>query len=110
MDLQFYSSAPHAKARPRLDEILANGSKRIMIACAFCTNAGVEVLRRHIERLRLPGSCLVVSAENPTDIPAVNCLAEQAPGAVWMHNSGPLPREMNVGRALMHSKVFYSDA
>jgi hypothetical protein len=51
-----------------------------------------------------------VSAETPTDVEAVNDLAEQAPGRVWMHKAGKLPYEIKVGSALMHSKVFYSEA
>src|SRR4029077_18825816 len=69
-----------------------------------------SIMRRHFTRLRMPDSCLVVSAEPPTDIAAVNALARDAPGSVWMHKTGKLPYENKVGSALMHSKVFYAEA
>lgn len=109
MDTEFVASNPHQKARPRLDEILSQGSERVMIACAFLTGAGAVIIQRHLSRLRQPGSCLVVSSEPPTDIPAVNELGRAAPGNVWMHFTGNLPFEKKVGSALMHSKVFYAE-
>lgn len=110
MNVSFVTSEPHGRARPLLDELLSNGTGRVMVACAFCTGAGVAIMRRHLARLRAPGSCLIVSADNPTDIDAVNELARDAPGAVWMHQTGKLPYERKVGSALMHSKVFYAEA
>lgn len=110
MDVTFVDEQPHQKARPFLDDILSKGTERIMIACAFCTGAGVVLLQRHLARLRRPGSCLVVSSEPPTDMLAVNELAKAAPDRVWVHTTGRLPQEKKVGGALMHSKVFYAEA
>ncbi len=112
MDITFFPSPsdPHGPARSTLDDLLSKGTTRIMVACAFCTGAGVAIMHRHLDRLRAPDSCLVISADNPTDIAAVNDLAKKAPGAVWLHKTGKLPREKGVGSALMHSKVFYSEA
>jgi hypothetical protein len=101
---------PHGPARHTLDEVLRKGTSRIMVACAFCSGAGIAIMSRHLERLRVQGSCLVVSADHPTDVVAVNSLAKEAPGNVWMHKTGKLPTEKRVGSALMHSKVFYSEA
>lgn len=110
MEVTFFNTDPHGQARPELDQILSSGTDRIMIACAFCTGAGAAIIERHLPRLRKPGSCLVVSAECPTDVAAVNALAEAAPGAVWLHETDRRPYEKKVGSALMHSKVFYSEA
>jgi hypothetical protein len=112
MDIAFFPgpSDPHGPVRNTLDDLLSKGTTRIMVACAFCSGAGVVIMRRHLDRLRARGSCMVISADAPTDIEAVNDLARQAPGAVWLHETGKLPREKGVGSALMHSKVFYSEA
>jgi hypothetical protein len=112
MAIAFYPAAadPHGPVRDVLDDVLSKGTSRIMVACAFCSGAGVAIMQPHLPRLRLPGSSLVVSAEKPTDIDAVNALAKQAPGRIWMHETGKLPTERGVGSALMHSKVFYAEA
>ena len=110
MDVTFVDEHPHQKARPVLDDVLSKGTERIMIACAFCTGAGVVLLQRHLARLRRPGSCLIVSSEPPTDMVALNELAKAAPDRVWVHTTGRLPQEKKVGGALMHSKVFYAEA
>src|SRR5262245_39257513 len=101
MDIAFFPgpSDPHGPARNTLDDLLSKGTTRIMVACAFCTGAGIVIMRRHLDRLRAPGSCLVISSDEPTDIGAVNDLARQAPGAVWLHETGRLPSEKGVGRA-----------
>lgn len=109
MKTTFVDSNPHAPGRPTLDGILDRADKRLMIACAFCTGAGVTMISRHVSKLNRPGSCLVVSSEPPTDIEAVNGLAGLAPGRVWFHQTGKLPHEKNVGIALMHSKLFYAE-
>ena len=110
MDVEFIPVDAHGNARRELDQLLSKGTERIMIASAFCTGAGVAIRDRHLTRLRLPGSCLVVSADYPTDTAAVNELAVDAPGNVWMHQTGKLPFEVKVGSALMHSKVYFAEA
>lgn len=112
VDASFFPTTEdsHGAARHVLDELLSNGTGRIMVACAFCSGAGVAIMYRHLPRLQTQGSCLVVSADSPTEIDAVNDLAAQAPGAVWVHQTGKLPNEKRVGHALMHSKVFYAEA
>src|SRR5262249_50772609 len=110
MDVNFVPSISHGSVRQALDELLTSGTTRVMVACAFCSGAGAGIMRPHLPRLRRPGSCLVVSADGPTEIDAVNALGAEAPGAVWIHETGKLPKEKDVGHALMHSKVFYSEA
>jgi HKD family nuclease len=110
MDITFFPHDAHGFARRMLDDVLSKGTDRVMIACAFCSGAGVAIMRRHLQRLSAPGSCLVVSADFPTDVAAVNNLASEVPGRIWVHETGKLPFEKRVGHALMHSKVFYSEA
>ena len=67
MNVEFFAADPDHKARERLDELLTRGVDQLAIACAFCTGAGVELLKRHAQRLKTPGSFVVVSGEPPTD-------------------------------------------
>ena len=108
MQVNFSWDNPQAKARNEIDKILNKGTDQIAIACAFCTAAGVELLKHHAPRLRQNDSFLVVSAELPTDLKSLEELHEAAPGHIFVHYSPDLPYENNVGRSLMHSKVFYS--
>ncbi len=112
MDVSFIPGPtdPHGPARDALDDVLSSGTTRIMVACAFFSAAGCAIMRRHLARLQAPGSCLVVSADPPTNIGALNGLAREAPGKVWAYQTGKLPTEKKVGHALMHSKVFYAEA
>jgi hypothetical protein len=93
INVSFVTTEPRGDVRPLLDDVLESGRDRIMIASAFCTNIGVKVIRRHLTRLKLPGSCLVVSAEFPTNT----------------HSGGKLPKEISGGDWLMHSKVYYAE-
>lgn len=81
---------------------------QIAIACAFCTGAGVELLRRHARRLKSNGSFVVVSWERPTDFEALEELHAAAPGHLYVHFGGARPEETQVGRPLMHTKLFYA--
>jgi len=67
MKVTFHADDPRKKARPLLEGLLRCGTDQLMIACAFCTSAGVALLKPHAARLRTPGSFAVVSWEKPTD-------------------------------------------
>src|SRR5206468_1460240 len=107
MEIEFIAESPRAKARPRLDTILARGLDQLAIACAFCTGAGVQLLTRHASRLALPDSFLVVAAAEPTDYAALGQLHSLIPGKLFVHWGALSPVEIKVRAALMHSKVFY---
>jgi hypothetical protein len=66
---------------------------------------------QHTDRLRLPGSFIVVSASPPTDFDALAKLDSEVPDRVFIHLGGVSPREIGgkpFGLPLMHSKVFYA--
>src|SRR5947208_1665725 len=46
MEVEFMAGDPRARARPRLDTILSRGEDQLVVGCAFCTRAGVQVLMR----------------------------------------------------------------
>src|SRR5438045_4289301 len=46
MEVEFIAGDPRARARPRLDTILSRGEDQLVVGCAFCTGAGVQVLMR----------------------------------------------------------------
>src|SRR5439155_20528878 len=46
MEVEFIAEDPRARARPRLDTILSRGEDQLVVGCAFCTGAGVQVLMR----------------------------------------------------------------
>jgi hypothetical protein len=88
--------------------ILVKGVDQVAIACAFVTGAGVALLKRHLNHLRLPNSFLVAAWERPTDPAALASLHTEAPGNVYIHLGDKTPVEKQVGRGLMHSKVFFA--
>lgn len=51
MNVEFFSGDPREPARSRLDEVLSKGGSQLAIACAFCADAGVKLLDRHLPRL-----------------------------------------------------------
>lgn len=108
MQIDFSWRDPQQHSRQAIDEVLSHGSDQIAIACAFCTAGGVEILKRHVSRLRRPDSFLVVSSQGPTDLRALGHLDELAPERVFVHFGAQAPREIRAGRPLMHSKVFYA--
>lgn len=108
MKVCFVASDPRERANPILDSVLSAGSEQLAIACAFLTPGGVEVLRRHAGRLRLPSSFVVVSWDPPTSIDALNELHALMPGNLYVHLGAKTPVEQKVGPGLMHSKVFFS--
>lgn len=108
MKVEFISDYPQSKARPRLDEVLRNGVDQLAIACAFCTKPGVNLLMRHVDRLRNHGSFLVVAASDFTDYTALGTLNAKMLGNLFAHWGSIAPRETKAGCPLMHSKVFYA--
>lgn len=110
MEVEFVAANPQEKAIVLLDELLGNGVDQICIACAFLTGGGAKFLERHVQRLKLPDSFLVVSWGKPTDEDAVEKLHELAPGKIYYHLGSQLPSETGVGPGLMHSKVFFARA
>ena len=109
MQVRFLADDPRHKARPMLDGVLNFGSDQLAIACAFCTDAGIELLMRHTDRLRKTGSFVVVSVAPPTDYPALTKLYRKIPENLYVHWGAKSPEEKKVkGAALMHSKVFYA--
>jgi hypothetical protein len=110
MNVRFISADPRQRARPILDTLLAAGTEQIAIACAFLTGGGVELLKRHVDRLRLPSSFVVVAWEWPTTLETLNDLHALIPGKVYVHLGSLTPVERGLGAGLMHSKVFFAKA
>src|SRR5262245_52821077 len=108
MNVEFFADDARRKARPRLDEVLSHGVDQLAIACAFCTGAGIELLRPHASRLRNADSFVVIAAALPTDYVGLAELYREIPGNLFIHWGAMLPREKRAGAALMHSKVFYA--
>jgi hypothetical protein len=103
--VQFLHPAGHARVRQELDDLIESGSISLRAAVCFFTRAGYVLLRRHGAILNKPESFIVVSVDWPTDLDALNELHSLAPGHVYIHLGGATPKEIKVGRALMHSKV-----
>ena len=110
MNVRFISADPRNRARPVLDAVLAYGTDQIAIACAFLTPGGVETLKRHATRLKLPDSFVVVAWDTPTSLDALNELHAFIPGKLYVHLGSLTPVERGVGPGLMHSKVFFARA
>jgi hypothetical protein len=110
MNVRFIAPDPRQRARPILDAVLAAGTEQIAIACAFLTSGGVELLKRHANRLRLAPSFVVVAWEPPTILETLNELYALIPGKVYVHLGSLTPVERGVGAGLMHSKVFFAKA
>lgn len=108
MNVTFVGADPRERARPLLDRMLGNGADQIAIACAFLTDGGVELLRRHQRLLALPGSFVVVAWDWPTNLEAVEKLHGLAPGNIYVHLGAETPEEKKVGPGLMHSKVYFA--
>lgn len=89
-----------------MDIVLASGTERLTIACAFLTPGGVETLKRHAARLAKPDSFIVVAWDTPTTLEALNDLHSVMPGNLYVHLGSLTPVEKGVGGGLMHSKVF----
>ena len=110
MNVRFIAADPRNRARPVLDTVLAYGTDQLAIACAFLTPGGVETLKRHAARLKLPDSFVVVAWEKPTSLDALNELHAFIPGKLYVHLGSLTPVERRVGPGLMHSKVFFARA
>lgn len=106
MNVRFIAPNPRNRARPELDVVLASGTDRLVIACAFLTPGGVETLKRHAARLAQAGSFVVVAWDTPTTLDALNDLHSVMPGNLYVHLGSLTPVEKGVGGGLMHSKVF----
>lgn len=110
MNVRFIAPNPRQRARSILDTVLDFGTDQIAIACAFLTPGGVELLKRHVDRLRLDSSFVVVAWEHPTELETLNALHALIPGKVYVHLGTLTPVERGVGSGLMHSKVFFAKA
>jgi hypothetical protein len=110
MNVRFLAPDPRQRVRTFLDAVLDSGTEQVAIACAFLTPGGVELLKRHATRLRLPDSFVVVAWEIPTTLDALNELHTLIPGKVYVHLGSLTPVERGVGPGLMHSKVFFAKA
>lgn len=107
--VQFLHPAGHANVRPDLDALLGNATVSLRAAVCFFTRPGRVILDRHIAQLQRTGSFFVASVDCPTDLHALNALHQAAPGNVYIHLGGTTPEEPDVGRSLMHSKVFLAE-
>ena len=112
MKVKFNAANPRQKARPLIDEVLGHGVDQVAIACAFLTGGGAAILKKHASRLKLPDSFLVVAWEPPTTLflDALEELHSLFPGNLYVHLGAQTPVEKDVGRGLMHSKVFLARA
>jgi hypothetical protein len=110
MEVEFIAANPQERAIILLDELLKQGVDQVCIACAFLTAGGAKFLERHVDRLKLPESFLVVSWGEITDDQALEKLHWLAPGNVYYHLGSQSPYETGVGPGLMHSKVFFARA
>lgn len=110
MNVRFIAPNPRQRARPILDTMLASGTEQIAIACAFLTPGGVELLKRHVARLQLAPSFVVVAWEPPTELETLNALHALIPGKLYVHLGTLTPVERGFGAGLMHSKVFFTKA
>jgi hypothetical protein len=103
--VRFFHAGGQANVRPELDALIRTGTKFFRSAVCFFTSAGSVVLQRHASFLSRNGSFFVASIDPPTDLEALRELHVRAPGHIYLHLGGSTPEEINVGRALMHSKV-----
>jgi hypothetical protein len=110
MQIKFLSPDPRRRARPALDDILNRGTDQIALAVAYCTAAGVQILKPHAARINKPDSFVVVSVDPPTDYAALAELNTLIPGRLFVHWGALLPQEIEAPAPLMHSKVFYARA
>jgi hypothetical protein len=110
MNVRFISPDARQRAKPILDALLESGTEQIAIACAFLSPGGVELLKRHAGRLRLPDSFVVIAWESATALAALNELYGLIPGKLYLHLGSLTPVERGVGPGLMHSKVFFAKA
>jgi len=110
MNVRFVSPDARRRAKPILDALLASGTEQIAIACAFLSPGGVEMLKRHADRLRLRDSFVVVAWESPTTLAALNDLYALIPGKLYVHLGSLTPVERGVGPGLMLSKIFFAKA
>ena len=110
MDVEFCSSDPVALAGPSLDAMLEQGTDQVMIASAYCSNAGLTALAPHATRLKKPGSFVVVAWDGVTmqSLVALDQLNKLIRGNLRIHLGVLTPEEKRVGCALMHSKVYFA--
>jgi hypothetical protein len=108
MNVRFIAPNPREPARPLLDDILNQGTDQIAVVCPFLTPGGVEVLRRHAQRLQLSQSFVVIAWQEPTSLDALNELHQLIPGNLYLHLGVKTPVERGVGPGLMHSKIFFA--
>lgn len=85
MNVRFISPDARQRAKSILDALLESGTEQIAIACAFLSPGGVELLKRHAGRLRLPDSFVVVAWESATALAALNDLYTLIPGKLYLH-------------------------
>lgn len=106
MNVTFLHADPLSAAHGSLGSMLQHGVDQVAIACAFLSAGGERFLEDHLELLAGKDSFLVVSDSDPTDLEALARLHEKIPGRIWLHLGLESPDEKQVGKGLMHSKVF----
>ena len=74
---------------------------------AFITQRGVELFQGLKPLDPRPDLRLVASVRWPSDLDALQKLAADWPGSVWLHLCGNSPRERAGDRFQMHSKIVY---
>ena len=86
--IKFHSAAGRASVRAVSDDLIDSASARMRAAVCFFATAGLRVMARHADKLRLPESHFVVSVSPPTDLEAVSSLHSLAPRSVYIHLGG----------------------
>lgn len=103
---RFLHPSGQKNVRAEFDKAMSIKNGTLRAANCFFTRAGKQILDRHLKALRRDDGFYIASVMFPTNIDALAELSEEAPGHIYIHLGGAVPREPVVGRALMHSKVF----
>ncbi len=106
MEIEFIGSRPRRRdTRAKLKKVLC--SNELNAAVAFCTGAGVEILKKDAHALDNPDSFLVVADSPCTDIEALRELQGRVGGEILIHFGAMLPKEIKASAIpLMHAKLF----
>lgn len=106
---RFLHPSGQKNVRSEFDAAMSREGGTLRAANCFFTEAGKRILLRHLEAIKRENGFYIASVVFPTNIDALADLAREAPGHIFIHLGGAVPREPVVGRALMHSKVFLCD-
>jgi hypothetical protein len=110
VQVKFHNEAGQANVHARLNELLQSATTELKAAVCFVTQPGAIMLACHAERFRGADGFFVASVDPPTNLNALHSLHSQAPGRIYIHLGGSTPEEIDVGHALMHSKLFLSSS